>query len=146
MKTSSSTRLDQDIAADIVALLGIEITPEQRTEMEAVIARRRTASPVTNDDLCRVALGRVMNRHASQVLFHDGALAELCWDALASTPVIETTVRRCARIAGDACLVEPDGGSPTEEETAVANTASSRIMGILGPKLHPLPSFLKTAA
>lgn len=144
--TDITTRLDQAIATDIIALLGVEVSSERRDEIESAIARRRLASKTTTDDPCRIALGRVMNRHASQVLFHDGALAELCWDALASTPVIETTVRRCAGIAADACLVEPDGGSPTEEEVAVAATASSRIMAILGPKEHPLPEFLRIKA
>lgn len=141
-----TSRLDQAIAADIIAILGVDVSAERRADMEAAIASRRLASATTTDDPCRVALGRVMNRHASQVLFHDGALAELCWNALASTPVLETTVRRCASIAADACLVEPDGGSPTEEEAAVAATASSRIMAILGPKEHPLPEFLRVGA
>lgn len=30
------------------------------------------------------ALDRVMNRHASNVLFHDKSLAEECWEALAA--------------------------------------------------------------
>lgn len=34
----------------------------------------------------------------------------------------------CADVAANACLVPPDGGSPTEEERLVCEEASARIM------------------
>jgi hypothetical protein len=37
--------------------------------------------------------------------------------------------KRCAYIASNACLVLPDGGSPTEEERLVCEEAARRIMG-----------------
>ncbi len=36
---------------------------------------------------------------------------------------------RCARIARLGCLVDPDGGSPTEDEAAMCNEISERIIG-----------------
>lgn len=36
---------------------------------------------------------------------------------------------RCARIATEACLVPPDGGSPTEAERLVCEEAARRIRG-----------------
>jgi hypothetical protein len=39
-------------------------------------------------------------------------------------------LEEAAIVAGDACLVPPDGGSPTPEETAVAETAAARIRAL----------------
>lgn len=36
--------------------------------------------------------------------------------------------KRCAYIASNACLVQPDGGSPTADEVAVCEEAARRIM------------------
>lgn len=146
MSQPQPAKIDHDIASDIIGLLGLDLTPDRISEIEKTIARRRIAASTGSEDPCRTALGRVMNRHASQVMFHDRALADLCWDALASTPVMETTVRRCAKIAHDACLVEPDGGSPTEDEAAVCDAASSRILALLGQRVHPIPDVLRSAA
>lgn len=45
---------------------------------------------------------------------------------------------RCAYLARNACLVPPDGGSPTEAEAAVCDEAARRIMGNFSG--HPQPS------
>ena len=41
------------------------------------------------------------------------------------------TVRRCAAIAGTACLVDPDCGAPTEAERLVCEEAERRILASL---------------
>ena len=40
--------------------------------------------------------------------------------------------RLAASVAANACLVEPDGGSPTEEERLVCDEACRRIMALIG--------------
>jgi len=48
-------------------------------------------------------------------------------DAMIKAEVEEEVIGRCADIAFNACLVPPDGGSPTQEEVDVASEACSRI-------------------
>lgn len=45
-----------------------------------------TPSPRVDEGRAREVLAKIMNRHASRVLFHDKALAEEAWTALATTP------------------------------------------------------------
>lgn len=42
-------------------------------------------------------------------------------------------IRECAKIAANACLVPPDGGSPTEQERLVCEEASRSILALLVP-------------
>lgn len=46
-------------------------------------------------------------------------------------------IEECARIAQDACLVPPDGGSPTEAECAVADEAARRIRSLMESPYDP---------
>lgn len=48
--------------------------------------------------------------------------------AAALTAAAPFFAEACAKIARDACLVEPDGGSPSEDECRVADTAAERIL------------------
>lgn len=44
--------------------------------------------------------------------------------------VREATIEECANIAEDACLVPPDGGSPTPAEYSTAMEAAARIRAL----------------
>ena len=43
----------------------------------------------------------------------------------------EQIIKQCAAIARNACLVPPDGGSPTEEERLVCEAAEQNILALL---------------
>lgn len=43
----------------------------------------------------------------------------------------QEALRKAAEIARNACLVPPDGGSPTEQEAAVCDEAYKRIMALI---------------
>lgn len=43
----------------------------------------------------------------------------------------ELALRKAARIAREGCLVPPDGGSPTAEETTLCDHIAARIMALL---------------
>lgn len=49
----------------------------------------------------------------------------------------EAGLREAAKMARNACLVLPDGGSPTEEERLVAEAAHDRILALIGPRFTP---------
>ena len=46
----------------------------------------------------------------------------------------EAALREAADVAINACLVPPDGGSPTEEERLVCEEAYHRILALIGEK------------
>jgi hypothetical protein len=50
------------------------------------------------------------------------------WGRGAIKHQLEKLVERCASIAKQACLVAPDGGSPTEDEYLVCEEAARRIL------------------
>jgi hypothetical protein len=52
-------------------------------------------------------------------------------EAIGANAVREETIRQCAEIACNACLVPPDGGSPTEEERLICEAASRNILALL---------------
>lgn len=71
---------------------------------------------------------------------------ELCYDAAGELSRLRADVERLTRkldgewnaaimeaagIASNACLVPPDGGSPTEAEVAVCDTAYQRILTLI---------------
>ena len=45
--------------------------------------------------------------------------------------MVATALREAARVALNACLVPPDGGSPTENEAAVCAAASRYILALI---------------
>jgi hypothetical protein len=52
-------------------------------------------------------------------------------------------LEEAARVAERACLVPPDGGSPTPEEVEVANRAAADIRALSGPAPVSLPNGLE---
>lgn len=54
--------------------------------------------------------------------------------AINPAAIREAALREAAYVAINACLVPPDGGSPTEEERLVCEEAYRRILDMIGEK------------
>lgn len=54
--------------------------------------------------------------------------------AIDPAAIREAALREAAYVAINACLVPPDGGSPTEQERLVCEEASRRILALIGEK------------
>ena len=54
--------------------------------------------------------------------------------AIDPAAIREAALREAAYVAINACLVPPDGGSPTEEERLVCEEAHRRILDMIGEK------------
>ena len=61
---------------------------------------------------------------------HQGAMTKAEYKAAGDEirALILAERQRCARIAREGCLVEPDGGSPTEDEVALCEEIERRIL------------------
>lgn len=65
---------------------------------------------------------------------------EVAVEALQAIPTIdpaairEAALKEAAYVAINACLVPPDGGSPTEEDRLVCEEAYRRIIALIGEK------------
>lgn len=75
--------------------------------------------PEITDDVKRVVIGVIPNLiDQIHALPHDDTALREYRDAV---------IEECAAIAGNSCLVPPDGGTPTVEEAAVSEEAARRI-------------------
>jgi hypothetical protein len=94
--------------------------PTEHECMRAAIAAYHAALPSEFGALKKLL---AMNKHVP-----------ICVEALAAITALEARLagayERCATIAESACLVPPDGGSPTRGETDVAEAAASAIRAL----------------
>ena len=89
---------------------------QQLAESQAREARRVDALKFLDMRIITTDLGGVVEK--ALTLPHDDTALKEYHDSI---------VEKCAVIAGNSCLVPPDGGSPTAEEAAVSEEAARRI-------------------